>query len=197
MLSNLLEINGEEHLQQYLEKNPRILIAALGMPEWVYNFVIPKFKFGSDYISDFVIVTGQSYSYQIHLVELEPATEKMFTKNGDYAKRLNHAIKQVDEWGYWIESNNEYFRTSLLKSIKEIDSSFNQTFDYTRRFMIFKKIIMGRRGNLTDRNNQRRYIELDEKNIDIITYDRLVDCENRIREIELERRPFTRFNYDE
>ena len=122
MLSELLASNKEEPIQKYLEINSKILIATFGMPEWYYKIVIPKFRFGSDYCSDFVIINGQSYSYWIYLIELEPATEKLFTKNGDYARRLNHAIKQVDEWGDWIKRNENYF---LIQDYVEIpDNGF-------------------------------------------------------------------------
>lgn len=197
MLIDILDTNNEETIQKYLEENEKILIAAFGTPEWYYNIIIPKFRFGSDYISDFVILTGQSYSYWINLVELEPATKSLFTKAGDYAKRLNHAIKQVDEWCDWIKRNESYFKDCLLKAIKDIDSSFDETFDYTRRFIVNKKIVIGRRSMLTDENNKRRAIEYDKSGLDIATYDRLVEIENKIFQMEREKRDFSRFKYND
>ena len=70
--------------------------------------------------SDFMILTGQSYSYWINLVELEPARKSLFTKDGDYAKRLNHAIKQVDEWDDWINDESILRIVYLKKSLKLI-----------------------------------------------------------------------------
>ena len=93
---------------------------------------------------------------------------------------MNHAIKQVDEWGDWIKRNENYFKDSLLKAIKKVDTSFDETFDYARRFIVSKHIVIGRRDTLTNDDNKRRAIERDEKGIDIVTYDRLVECENRI-----------------
>lgn len=197
MLNELLECEREESIQKYLEENPQILTATFGMPEWAYNIVIPKFRFGSDYISDFVIITGQSYSYWIYLIELEPATEKIFNKNGNYAKRLNNAIKQVDEWGDWINRNENYFKESLLNSIKKIDCAFQETFDYTRRFIVIKKIIIGKRTMLTEEDNRRRAIEYEKKGIEIVTYDRLVDSENKIKKMQKEGKNFSRFLYED
>lgn len=197
MLVDILDNNKEEIIQEYLENNKKILIAAFGNPEWSYNIVIPKFRFGSDYISDFVILTGQSYSYWINLIELEPATKAIFTKNGDYAQRLNHAIKQVDEWSYWIKRNESYFKDSLLKVIRKVNSSFDETFDHTRRFIVNKKIVIGRRNMLTEDDNKRRTIEYEKSGIDISTYDRLVDIENRIIQIDNDERNFSRFNYED
>ena len=197
MLDELLDNSKEEILQQYLEQHKKILIAAFGQPEWVYNFVLPKFKFGSDYISDFVVFTGQSYSYWIKLIELEPSTSQVFTKQGDYAQRLNHAIKQVDEWSDWIKRNEPYFRDCLQKALQKEYPSFSETLDYTRRFIISSKIVIGRRATLSVDDNKRRAQEYEKSNLDIITYDRLVDIEQKITQTEKEGKPFSRFWYDD
>lgn len=197
MLNELLDNSKEEILQQYLEQHKKILIAAFGQPEWVYNFVLPKFKFGSDYISDFVVFTGQSYSYWIKLIELEPSTSQVFTKQGDYAQRLNHAIKQVDEWSDWIKRNEPYFRDCLQKALQKEYPSFSETLDYTRRFIVSSKIVIGRRATLSVDDNKRRAQEYEKSNLDIITYDRLVDIEQKITQTEKEGKPFSRFWYDD
>ena len=197
MLDELLDKSKEEILQQYLEQHKKILIAAFGQPEWVYNFVLPKFKFGSDYISDFVVFTGQSYSYWIKLIELEPSTSQVFTKQGDYAQRLNHAIKQVDEWSDWIKRNEPYFRDCLQKALQKEYPSFSETLDYTRRFIVSSKIVIGRRATLSVDDNKRRAQEYEKSNLDIITYDRLVDIEQKITQTEKEGKPFSRFWYDD
>ena len=197
MLDELLDNSKEEILQQYLEHHKKILIAAFGQPEWVYNFVLPKFKFGSDYISDFVVFTGQSYSYWIKLIELEPSTSQVFTKQGDYAQRLNHAIKQVDEWSDWIKRNEPYFRDCLQKALQKEYPSFSETLDYTRRFIVSSKIVIGRRATLSVDDNKRRAQEYEKSNLDIITYNRLVDIEQKITQTEKEGKPFSRFWYDD
>lgn len=197
MLDELLDNSKEEILQQYLEQHKKILIAAFGQPEWVYNFVLPKFKFGSDYISDFVVFTGQSYSYWIKLIELEPSTSQVFTKQGDYAQRLNHAIKQVDEWSDWIKRNEPYFRDCLQKALQKEYPSFSETLDYTRRFIVSSKIVIGRRATLSVDDNKRRAQEYEKSNLDIITYDRLIDIEQKITQTEKEGKPFSRFWYDD
>lgn len=197
MLDELLDNNREEKLQQYLEQHKNILIAAFGQPEWVYNLVLPKFKFGSDYISDFVVFTGQSYSYWIKLIELEPSTSPIFTKQGDYAQRLNHAIKQVDEWSDWIKRNEPYFRDCLQKELQKKYPSFNETLDYTRKFIVSSKIVIGRRDLLSVENNKRRAQEYEKSNLDIVTYDRLVYIEKKIIQAEKEGKPFSRFWYND
>lgn len=56
VLSELLAYDKEEPIQKYLESNSHILVATFGIPVWYYKIVIPKFRFGSDYCSDFVII---------------------------------------------------------------------------------------------------------------------------------------------
>lgn len=141
--------------------------------------------------------TGQSYSYWIKLIELEPSTSQVFTKQGDYAQRLNHAIKQVDEWSDWIKRNEPYFRDCLQKALQKEYPSFSETLDYTRRFIVSSKIVIGRRATLSVDDNKRRAQEYEKSNLDIITYDRLVDIEQKITQTEKEGKPFSRFWYDD
>lgn len=76
---------------------------------------------------------------------MEPATVAVFNKKGDYAQRLNHAIKQVDEWTDWIKRNEPYFRDSLQKALKANYSDFDEKLNYTRRFIVGSQIVIGRR----------------------------------------------------
>ena len=194
MIETILDKN-EESLQKYLENHEKILMATLGMPEYVYNFVLPKFSFGGKYQSDFLIFTGQSSSYWITLVELELASTIIFTKNGVYSQHLNTAMRQVKEWKSWIENNLSCFQKLLYDAICKQDSEFNDKFDFCRRFIIKQVIIIGRRNSLSKEDRDR--IATDEgSGIQIITYDRLVECEKRIEKMTLYNFPFDRYHYD-
>ncbi len=187
----------EEELQSYLKENNDILVATFGTPEWAYNITIPKFKFGSDFISDFVIIHGQSNSYWIELIELEPADANIFTKEGVYSYRLNGAIKQLDEWSDWIKDNLNYFKSSLQKASKEIYPEFYESFNNNRRFIINKHIVIGRRESLTEADNKRRSCELEKSYLDIATYDRLIEIEERLVQMKSSGKSFERFGYED
>ena len=131
------------------------------------------------------------------MIELEPSTSSIFTKQGDYAQRLNHAIKQVDEWSDWIKRNEPYFRDCLQKELKKKYPSFDETLQHTRRFIVSSNIIIGRRDMLSDEDNKRRAQEYEKSNLDIITYDRLVDLERKIVQDNKEGKPFSRFGYND
>lgn len=194
MIEEILGKN-EETLQKYLEDHNKILMATLGVPEYAYNFVIPKFSFGGKYQSDFLVFTGQSSSYWITLVELEAATRVIFTKNGVYAKYLNIAMRQVKEWKIWINENMECFRKLLYDSIRMQNCDFYDKFHFCRRFIINQVIIIGRRNSLS-KEDRDRIAEEENNRIQIITYDRLVECEKRIEQMRLHNFPFDRYHYD-
>lgn len=194
MIEEILGEN-EESLQKYLEEHSKILTATLGMPEYAYNFVIPKFSFGGKYQSDFLVFTGQSSSYWITLVELEAATRMIFTKEGGYARYLNTAMRQVKEWKMWVNENMGYFRKLLYDSICNQDGEFCDKFDFCRRFIINQVIIIGRRNSLS-KEDRDRIAEEENNRIQIITYDRLIECEKRIEQMNLCDFPFDRYHYD-
>ena len=75
--------------------------------------------------------------------------------------------------------------------------SFDETLKHTRRFIVSSNIIIGRRDMLSDEDNKRRAQEYEKSNLDIITYDRLVDIERKIVQDNKEGKPFSRFGYND
>ena len=187
--ATILESAREEDSQQYLTQNMDILVAAFG-GGWMVNECIPKFRFGTEYISDFVIVTGQSFSCDIVLVELEPPTDNPFTKAGKYAKRLNDAMGQVNDWFAWIHDNQDYFHRSLAKEMdysEAVDTGLADSPSRGRGLdFISAKIVIGRRKMLSDDDNKRRATILKQTNktIEIVPYDRLLEMESKLRSKE-------------
>ena len=192
---DVIQSSREEDVQSYLSDNQNILLAAFG-DGWAVNECIPKFRFGNEYVSDFVIVTGQSFSYDITLVELEPPTEQPFTKAGKFAKRLNDAIGQVNDWFAWIHENEDYFRKSLSKAMKnsygarQIEKPHrNERLGFPdenrHRNFVSAKIVIGRREMLTEEDNKRRATIYSQthKGIEILHFDRLIKLEDRINNV--------------
>ncbi len=180
-LSEILDNSREEVVQKYFEQKPSILLAAFG-DRWNVNECIPKFKFGNEFVSDFVIVSGQSFSYNITLIELEPPTERIFTQAGKYGKRLNDSIGQLNDWLSWINDNMDYFKRSIAKKIKSGYGASQIVDLQTRRLFVSTKIIIGRRSMLTEEDNKRRATILAQTNktLEIIPFDRLVEIEEQL-----------------
>lgn len=201
-LSAILDSSREEDAQRYLATHGEILLAAFGS-RWYVNLCIPKFRFGTKHLSDFVLVSGQSFSYEIVLIELEPPTARPFSKAGKYARRLNDALGQVDDWMVWIRENPEYFRRSLAEELRKtaydrrsrryaadqldpdsFEGNFSPYHDGKQwAEFVTAKIIIGRRSMLTEETNRRRALHYENtgKKVEIVPFDRLVEVEEALR----------------
>ena len=177
-----LDDHREETIQNFLSHHPAVLLSTFGHP-WAVNECIPKMKLGIEYVTDFVIVTGQSYSYDITLIELEPPLAKPFTSSGKYARRLNDAMGQLNDWFSWIEMNRAYFLNTVSKSMKSLygASQVGRVINGNDQIFFSSKIVIGRRAMLSEADNLRRsavYASTNKK-IEIVPYDRLLDVAKR------------------
>ena len=195
MLDEIIKTNDEHKIQKYIEDHPEILMASIGTANWAYNYVLPQFRFGNEGIADFVVMTGQSDSYWIHIVELKLPEDIQFNQDGSFRKPLNKALSQVNGYRTWIEEHMDYFKESLLKRIVEIDTDFKENFDVTRRFIICVDIIIGRRENLSS-ENRKITSSFYGNNTSIISYDRLVETEKRLDEMLRHKVPFHFYGLD-
>lgn len=176
--ARLLEQDREEPLQAFLSQNPRILLDTL--PERFGTVSLPKFRFGTAYVSDYVLVGGGSGRIFVTLVELEPATARAFTKKGTFAARLNEAIRQVNSWASWIDENEMYFRATLHDALLKANPTFVRIVgsprDTRTTLLIDSKIVIGRSYALSeDANRARRQLyKRTSRSLEIVHYDRLL-----------------------
>ena len=181
MLSDFLE-KSESEIQKYLEEHDEILQVSVGTANWYHNYVLPHLSLGSDGgIPDFVIVSGQSNSFWIHIVELKLPSAQRFTNKDSASKDLREAIDQVLGYAKWAEDNKDYFKKILLDAVKTKYPEFDEDFQNNRRFIICKDLIIGRRNDL---NDNRSYCtnEMDSF-VRIISYDRLIENEIRLEDM--------------
>jgi hypothetical protein len=189
--ATVLQSLGEDTVQKYLTYNSHVVLAAFGS-QWAVNECIPQFQLGTDYVSDFVVVTGQSFHYDITLVKLESPFDPPFTQEGRRNQRLNTALEEVNDWFSWIHENEDYFLRSLTKVMSngyganQIANSRQNRFRDNGRYreLVSAKIVIGRRSMLTEDDNKRRATILDQtsRRIEILPYDRLLEIETRLRE---------------
>ena len=158
------------------------------------GYVMSKLPLGIKYVSDFVVFGYRNWTNDvgIHatLIELERPTGKLFTKAGDPAAVLTHALRQVQDWKAWLARNGDYFRRTVRSLL--VEGSPTERLRSSRSLSGFYRdviigalddhvsygftVIAGRRQpmSLADR------IRLDEMNnslngIRIMTYDALVE----------------------
>ncbi|WP_088252923.1 Shedu anti-phage system protein SduA domain-containing protein [Fimbriiglobus ruber] len=160
----LATASREEDLQQFLTVNANLLIRHLGGGHG--RWVIPKKKFGSEFITDFVIGDRNSDGFRWQAVELESPKSRMFTKAGNPSANLTHAIKQIQDWRAWLVKNQNYAARSVA------ENGLGLT-DITAR--IEGLVLMGRRSFNDDSTKEIRRQMSDDLNIRFHSFDFLVD----------------------
>ncbi len=184
------EPGSEEDTQRFLANHPEIL--ARGFIRMT-GFVVPKFRFGTEHISDFVVADWRQ-AWCISLLELEPKDAKAFNKDGTPAKRLSQAMKQLAEWTQWIERHNDYFIERLGEHVEQLISHLESTESRYGRFAHHLRrmhhphatsvAIIGRRGDNFPEEQERRHSlhRFTGNNIEILSYDWLLDLIDDERE---------------
>jgi hypothetical protein len=179
----------EEDCQSFLADNKEILSVTFNK-----QLCIPKFRFGNEFVSDFVLFDEfSSLGYQVTLVEIETATARAFTKNGKYAKRLNDAIGQINDWFAWISQNEEYFLQTLNSAARKSGKASrlasalgfrNFLPPHRNRVFVDAKIVIGRKQFLSESDNLRREAIYHSTNrtIEITHFDRLLDTHKELVE---------------
>lgn len=153
----------EKPLQALFELNPTLLVQHLRASG---RFVLPQKRLGAEFVPDFVVGEHHSFGYDWQLIELESPNIPLFTKAGDPRAELTHAIRQIQDWRAWLQRNQNYASRSRAESgLGLTDITAN----------VSGLIIMGRRSLLDPETNDRRRQMVADLNIDIHTYDYLLD----------------------
>lgn len=196
MLTNKLKLvlgstRSERPVVRWLKSNPLVLCHAVCSFPFA-EYVVAEFPFGSDYRADFVLLGPYSGGWEIHFVELEPPTEKLFIRGGVQAKRLREAVKQVDDWRSFIEKHrgcvirelSKFARKkNLLREVTEDEPSDNcgrpishpkSTFDW------YFSVIIGRRGDMHEDDIFRKAAFRGLHMIEVMTHDRLLDMTRKL-----------------
>jgi hypothetical protein len=164
----LVTATREEDLQQVLQAHPSLLVHHLRGGHGRY--VLPKVRLGSEHVTDFIIGDRASYGYEWVLVELESPFAKMFKQDGDPSAALNHALQQVGSWRTWLARNLDYAMRGRQESglgLADIEGEAQGL------------IIMDRRSSLRPETHATRRRLQRYHNIQIRTYDWLVEVNRR------------------
>jgi len=172
----ILEHKRREEVHKYLAQNNQILIKAF-FPTGTF-LCLSKFRFGTDFVSYFLLVKLWSTVTDIVLVEMEPPNVRPFNRYGNYSKRLNGALQQITEWSAWIRKNRQFFHDSIVREAEQVNPSCLDTLRSRIQYdLLHAKIVIGRRAMMTEADNSRRSsLYLDSRcGIEIVPYDRLLD----------------------
>lgn len=102
----------ERIIQDFLKKNPYLVTRGIH-PAHHGKICIPKPRLGGQLEPDFFIAGLDSAGFSWYGVELESPEYKIFTKEGEETKELKHAIRQIQEWRYWLTDNIAFAQNTL------------------------------------------------------------------------------------
>lgn len=153
-----------------------------------------NFRFGSDYIADFIIMSAHSGSWIIRLIEAQSPTDTIYTKKYEETQGLREARRQIAEWKIWIANNPLQFRQALASVVDDNTPSYcsnaslhqcakTELLDLNTPVEIRYSALIGRRESRDAKKNQ---LALQNTDFSIMTYDRLLDGAEKMRDAILE-----------
>ena len=162
--------HNENDIQAYLETHTQYLVPERHGHGVMHSSIITKFPLGNKYVTDYVYLCKNSAFWTMYLVELEDAKKVLLRKDGKVTSAFSHAIGQVHDWKYYIESNEgeAHIRDTLKRFLY-----FNPTFG--KLPIKFKYILIIGRTSQTNPEREReiRY-SYSSENLIILTYDSLM-----------------------
>ncbi len=166
----------EEDVQAFLTKHLEVALEAFSDGAIPLD-IIPKFKLGQDYVTDFAVLGVRSFGkpYHVILVELESPSDNPFNKDGSYSRHLNQAIKQIQDWQYWLRNKFETFCADFSERLKRVNGPTLRN-DLRSAFFTFK-IVIGRRYMYSDRNRETRssIFHTTGSGIEIMSFDKIIE----------------------
>lgn len=140
---------NEEQYQRFLTSNPVLL-------DPLASRVVPKQKFGVEFITDYVI---QRMDNLYLAVEIEKPQDLIFTKTDDFSSAFTHAFGQVIDFLEWVDTHSEYAR-------------FHMPGISSPRGML----VIGMRADLSPRQTAKlKRLSINMPNIEIMTFDDILE----------------------
>lgn len=183
-LNDALSTGREQDVHAFFEECP--LVFEFVCPD---GLVISKMPLGSAFVTDFVLVIDDTNSNDptpvATLIEIEKPDLKLFSRSGDPAAGLTHAIRQVQNWKRWVSSNRAYFIDELRRAL-EAEFPEHENHARTRDRLIRDivdgihdryVVVAGRRESLSKADKLLLgQMNRDLQGIAIITYDVIIDA---------------------
>ncbi len=196
-LLDILDSNsGEREIHCFLKKNKKLIEMAFNRA-WNFHICVPEFRLGSDFRSDFLILSSHSANWHGIFIELKSFNSKLYNSNGFPTKPLQQAKQQIASWKEWIRINEQYLRSCFAKILdnnkapaiwplpiehysKGYSSGAAEISDMRCRVEYYYHIVIGRSSTLTPKERELRSNDTAWGGPEIATYDRLLTMAKRL-----------------
>lgn len=188
-LAILNACQSEREITNWLQSHPLLIGKFAGAR---YPHVFKQFPIGSRF-PDFVVLDSFSGGWDVTMIELEPPNVRLFTKEGNPARRLAGAIKQVDDWRNYVMSNRQEVLVRLSEYYMDKDMTYGPKHGDPRdcgglpladsRSTVYWHycIVIGRRATLSDNERALKAKFLENHRIEVATHDRLVELFDQMK----------------
>jgi hypothetical protein len=154
----LVNARKEEELQQFVRDHPQVLY-----PDYID--VIPKFKLGSEYVTDFLMIVQSQQGLEHVFIELEHPEKRIFVQSGQFGTDFTQAKDQLLNWEAWITKNHAY--------ISQKHPSLNKPLFH---------LVLGRSSDLSQEQRDKLQNEFMATNRRFSTYDDLAERFEKVTE---------------
>ena len=152
------------------------------------SFVVSEFSLGGEHRADFVVADYFSGGWDLHFIELEPASLSPFNSKGDFSSRLNHAAGQIRKWKLFEERHDKrpFLAQALDRAMETRDltwadgrqptDSVGYRITNPESVLVFHyHVIIGRRHHLNRDLLARKAAMITTDGFALITYDRVLE----------------------
>jgi hypothetical protein len=112
---------GERAVHAYLKKHSDLVLRAFNTA-WNCKHVLSEFKVGTNFRSDFLILSADSGSWHAIFLELESHRARLYSPDGRPTKTLQIAERQLAEWRDYVRQYENVLRhqfSEILRSRKD------------------------------------------------------------------------------
>lgn len=181
--SFLANTTGERDIGNLLRQKPRLLYWTFCRAGGHDRYAFSEFPLGSEHVADFVLVNSYSGAWEVKFIELEPVDDRVFTKKGTPSMRFAGAIKQVDDWADFYNTNKPQIHRDLVRWAKSKDllgySSRQEPCNYSGDYLSDPQsvildrfhILIGRRSVMTRDFLRRKASYSDRHAVEVVSYD--------------------------
>ena len=198
-LEEILNSNGGERaVHRFLKEHDDIIIRSFNRA-WNFYTCVPEFRLGSEYRSDFLILSSHSNKWHAIFIELKDYKTKLYNNNGNPTKALREAKNQIDDCRIWAKTNEHYLRQCFSKILEKLNapaiwphtipgfqkgysSGSAEIADMASRLDFYYHIVIGRSSTLLPKEREYRLKDSTWGGPEIATYDRLLTMAKRIDE---------------
>ncbi len=167
----LANCNNESDVQRFIERHPFILPGLWDYHHGpIWDVIVSQFPLGADYVADFAFLTSNSGILQYTFVEIESPKKPIFTQRGSISDKFRKGLQQIQDWYVWAQRNHSL----LAEMFSELLEGEQFPFPHSKFYYV-----CGRRSDVyrTPKHRQRweSFIKTLDKDIEVMTYDRLTD----------------------